>query len=223
MDFHLDQLTLIPDPYEAVAGSRPPPDLGSKVASRDTVRRRRRVLLVAVLAVDVAWTLRLGVGPRPELPAWFVIEAFGLPAAGAVLAWYAAMSLPGRLGLGLSRRRLVAAIAITVVGFGLSALLAPESARRAFTLRGSVGCLVSSLQLAALPFAAGLWAFRRTLTGCAWARMASFGIACGSLAGVLMRVHCPNEATAHVLLGHGAGIVLFGLLGAAVGRGTLRV
>jgi hypothetical protein len=77
--------------------------------------------------------------------------------------------------------------------------------------------------LAALPFAAGFYVFRRALAGSAWLRMAIVGVACGALGAVLVRLHCPRDSFAHVALGHGAALVLFGALGVAVGRRSARL
>ncbi len=222
MDFDLDMLKEVPDPYDAGASSRPPPKLPPPSAGRGSLGRRRRAVLLAVLAVEVGWLLRAGMAPRLEMPAWFVTEAFVLPVAGAVLAWYAA-TLPGRLGLGLSVRRLHAALAIAVALFGLSALFAPQSSMRELTLRSSLACATASILFAGLPFAAGFFVFRRALAGSAWLRMGIFGIACGSIGAALVRLRCPNDSIPHILLGHGAAILLFGLLGGKVGRGIMRV
>lgn len=223
-DFDLDRLKEIPDPYEAIASSqpRPLPKLPSRGLGRGSLRRRRRTVLLAVLGVQVAWLLLAGVAARVELPAWFAIEAFVLPVAGAVLAWYAA-TLPGRLGLGLPVRQLSAALAATFVLFGLSVPFAPGSSTDEFTLRSTVLCAVTSTLLAGLPFAAGFVLFRRGFAGNAGLRMALFGGACGSIAAALVRVHCPKDSVAHILIGHGVAILLFSLLGAKVGRESVRV
>jgi len=222
VNFDLQKLNEIPDPYETAVESRPAPTLPSGGPTRGRLERRRRGAVLLVCVALGAWIVRVGVAPRPAMPAWFVALAFVLPTAIAVLG-YVGATLPGRLGLGWPVRSLAAALAGVVVLFALSALGAPEPALRAFTLRSTLACAVTATMLGALPFTAGFFVFRRTLAGSAWLRMALFGVTCGLVGAVLVRLHCPNDSIPHVWVGHGAALLAYGLLGAKVGRGRMRV
>jgi hypothetical protein len=224
VDFDLDKLQEIPDPYEAEAAapSRPPPALSSPSPSRQAQARRRHVLLAVVLLLEAAWIARAGLAPRAGSTPAFALGAFGLPAAGAVLAWLAA-TRPGRLGLGLSPKRLVLALALTIALFAASALFTTDAALQPFTLSSTLACAATSVMLAGLPFAAGFYVFRRALPGSAWLRMAIVGVACGALGALLVRLHCPRESIPHIVLGHGAALILFGALGVATGQRVARL
>jgi hypothetical protein len=222
VDFDLEKLNEIPDPYESVAASCPPPKLAAGGPTHGRLERRRRGLVLLVCGALGAWIVRVGVAPRPLMPAWFVALALVLPTVVAVLAYLGA-TRPGRLGLGWPVRSLAAALAAAIVLFAVSALAAPAPALRLFTLQSTLACALTATVLGALPFAAGFFVFRRTLAGSAWLRMTLFGVGCGLVGAVLVRLHCPNDSIPHVLVGHGAALLAYGLLGARVGRGSVRV
>jgi hypothetical protein len=52
---------------------------------------------------------------------------------------------------------------------------------------------------------------------------AALGAAAGAWGGILIDIHCPNDAVLHLALGHLAPIALFVLLGAALGAHLLGV
>ncbi len=212
----------IPDPYEDVSLSRVPPTISSATVNRTTVERRRRAAITIALLLETAWIAGEGFAARSELGASFVVAGFGFPLLGAGVAWLV-FSRPGRLGLGLSHRRVAAGIATAIVLFGVSALFAPPSAMRMFTVSSTFTCATTAVLLGAVLFTAGVFAYRGMIAGSAWLRMAAFGVACGSLAAFILRLHCPGDSILHVLLGHGAAMLVFGLLGATAARRTMRV
>jgi hypothetical protein len=214
MDFDLDKLGEIADPFDLEVPPRPAPVLA---AIPRTSHWRSAVVLAAVALLLAAWVSRTGVASRPALTPVVAFCAFGLPVCASVLA-FAGFRHRGRLGIGLQMSQLVTIAVIATLGFIVSVVMTPSSGGDVFTLKSMLGCAVMSTALAALPLVGGFVAFRRTLVGNAAVRMLLFGLGCALIGALLIRVHCTQESVAHLLLGHGVALPAFGLLGALVGR-----
>jgi hypothetical protein len=222
VDFDLDKLHDIPDPYAASAPAPSAPVPQGPSPTRSSVSRRRAVLVGVSLCFATLAALRMGVAPRQAPGAAFFVVALGLPAIGG-LAALAAGWAAGAKGLGLRTAQLASALGVAVALFALSTLAEHLGAVHEGGMKGTGACAAISALLAAVPLAAGFVAFRRSLAGNVALRMACFGVGSGVLGAVLLRVHCPNDAAAHVALGHGAAVLLGALAGAIAGRATARL
>jgi hypothetical protein len=223
VDFDLDKLRDIPDPYDASVATPAPvvvPPATSGL-SRSSVRARRGLIIGLSLCVVTLTALRMGIAPRSEGAAFFAL-ALALPALGGLLALFAAWS-PGPRGLGLRTGQLALSAAVASALFVASTQAEYLGAAHPRTMHGTLGCGAVSVVLAAIPLFAGFLAFRRGLGGNVALRMLCFGVGSGVLGAVLLRVHCVNDGAAHVLLGHGAAIVFGAVAGALVGRVSARL
>jgi hypothetical protein len=221
VSFDLDKLSEIPDPFadEPPPPPPPPPSLPIGGPSRARLRTLAWGSCAVVVALEIAWLLKAGMAPGRVTTPLLATLAFGLPALAAVLGWAASLHA-GRRGLGLGASRLGLVAGLALAAFVASAFYLPSP--MAFTIKSTVGCGVTVTMLGALPFVLGAVVFRRKVLGAVWLRAALFGIACGALGAVLVRMHCAKDSIAHILVGHGAGIVLFGLLAAALARRLMR-
>ena len=223
MDFDLDKLRDIPDPYDASVATPAPvvvPPAASGL-SRSSVRARRVLIIGLSLCVATLIALRMGIAPRSEGAAFFAL-ALALPALGGFVALFAAWST-GPHGLGLRTWQLAVSAAVASALFVTSTQAELLGAAHPRSMHGTLPCGALSMVLAAVPLLAGFLAFHRGLGGNVALRMLCFGVGSGALGAVLLRVHCPNDGAAHVLLGHGAAIVFGAVAGALVGRVSARL
>jgi hypothetical protein len=165
----------------------------------------------------------------PWLPrVWLVVvaalwaTAFALP-LGAALLPRRGQVLPD---LGRASRVAVAVLGVMLLTTLLwtrdapGHSLVPDGAR---ALAASAGhCLLFGLKVCAGVLAAALLALRRVVRVGGWRAGAAVGAAAGGLAGLVLHLICPFASTAHVALGHAAGVALCGLLGALVAARVLR-
>jgi Negative regulator of sigma F len=220
VSFDLDKLSEIPDPFaEELPPAAPPPPLPASGPSRARLRTVAWLACAIVLMLEVAWLLKAGMAPGRATTPLLAALAFGLPALAAALGWTASLR-PGRLGLGLPAARLGVVLGLTLAAFVASAFYLPTPVP--FTIKSTVGCGATVTMLGALPFVAGALVFRRKVLGAVWLRAALFGIACGALGAALVRMHCAKDSIAHLLVGHGAGIVVFGLVASFLARRFMR-
>jgi hypothetical protein len=222
VDFDLDKLHDIPDPYAASAPAPSAPVPQGPSPTRSSVTRRRAMLVGLALSVVTLVALGMGAAHRPAQHAAFYVFALGLPILGGLCALAAGWA-SGTKGLGLRPAQLASALGVAVALFALSTLAEHLGAVHEGGMKGTGACAAISALLAAVPLAAGFVAFRRSLAGNVALRMACFGVGSGVLGAVLLRVHCPNDAAAHVALGHGAAVLLGALAGAIAGRATARL
>ena len=214
MDFDLNKLGEIADPFELDIAPRPAPALPP---TPRISRGRTALACTAIALLWTAWLGREGLAPRPALSPTFVLCAVGLPVSVIVLA-FAGFRHRGRLGLGLRLPILALIALVAAVGFVLSAFATQSTTPEVFTVQSTLSCVLTTSALAALPLLAGLALFRRTLVGNATARMLLFGLGCALLGTLLIRLHCPQESIEHLLLAHGVALPLFGLVGALLGQ-----
>ena len=220
MSFDLDKLSEIPDPFEdELPPPLPPPPLPSGGQPRARLRGFAWATAAAVLVLEIAWLVKAGMAPGRVTTPMLAALAFGLPALAAAVGWAGSLRA-GRLGLGLPAARLGILVGVAIVAFLASAFYLPNPVP--FTFKSTLACGVTVTMLGALPFVSGALFFRRKVLGAVWLRAALYGVACGALGAVLVRMHCAKDSFAHVLVGHGAGIVIFGLLAAALARRFMR-
>jgi hypothetical protein len=208
----------------------PPPSAALEAlvsgAAPVTPRRPRWVLGVVLVAslVVVALFVR-GLGVRRDLaalPAWWFFTM--------TAAWFAAFLLP--LAIALVPRRgsmlvetrvaRIAALAIPAAAIAMAVLLRIDAlpatmipATPAETLDRLGRCLAAGIEVSALPFALGVLVLRRAPLPLRtrWVG-AALGAANGTLAGLMLHVHCGIGGALHTGVAHAGLAVIGGIVGA---------
>ena len=205
----------VPDPAATVARLPPPAAVVPAAPSPTRDQRRLRILIAAAIAAAwvVALTMRFGV--RGDLDGAGLIKIGVWAAMGVAVVLAVA---PRRRALGPGARTLQAAVVAVPVLFALVA---------AFTARGAPGdglasgalfaCATAGFALAAGPIAVAGLVARRAFAVHPVLRGAALGALGGLWGSIAIQAHCPVEALAHVLIAHGAPLLLGALLGAAFG------
>jgi hypothetical protein len=214
-------LESIPDPFSEGAAMAPPP-----LARRPTVPSAsrahvREIRIGAIVAALLSQAVMILIERRADLAtssALTLLIGLGVPLVATALALAAAVR-PGVLGLGESTGRLIMLVGASVAVFAVGTLLAAPHDSEAFwghTLR----CMGVTAALAAVPLAVGVGSFRHAfVTATRW-RSAALGVAAGALAAATMSIACSTDGVLHVLVGHGAMMLVGGAIGAAFGRAT---
>jgi hypothetical protein len=223
---NLDRLAEIPDPFADAAVPPEPRVVAHRTDSsptRSRVRAQRVGALAGAVICDAAWVAF--VERRPDLAlvpyAWLAL-GLGIPVAAAVLA-LSAVTSRGALGLGEPKGRVMTlAIASPVLFASATAIAAAPTAPDPLFWRHAVGCMSVTLVLVVGPLAMGLWAFRRAFVVESVWRTAALGVACGALAAATMSLVCPVRSASHVILGHGAILLIGAAVGALLGRRLCR-
>jgi hypothetical protein len=225
-DIDLDRLAEIPDPF---AGSAKPlaPRVSLAPTRRSPDRNRTRVIRLAAAAAallcDAAWVAF--VERRQDLasvPPSRLALGLAIPLAAAALA-LSAVTRRGRAGLGETKARVVTlAIASPALFAVATVLVAPAEAPDALFWRHAVGCIFVSALLAVGPLALGVLAFRHAFAMASVWRAAAVGVASGALAAATMTIVCSIGGAAHALVGHGAMMVIGGVVGAMFGARVCR-
>jgi hypothetical protein len=222
----LKRLAEIPDPFAgADVAPRPALDgahLGA-AAPRGRVRATRAAAVMAAFVFELAWLFV--VEHRPDLATSSpssLAAGIAIPLAAAVIAWIA-VTRPGALGLGAQASRLAALGAVSVATFAMGTLLASPSQPEGAAFWANVArCIKVSSVLVAPPLALGLWVFRHAFAAAAPWRSALLGMAAGALAAATMSLACADDNALHVLVGHGAMVMVGAIAGASVGRLATR-
>jgi hypothetical protein len=187
------------------------------VASRSWSRRSRLLtsLLLGALALGLTSVNALGTTAAPLV---LLALLASLALGGLVLP----LSAPGSARASHGKRRhlvvIIAALAMTYLGFAITgfeplASLGHAQASAQLWRCGLHGALIGGLCLVAL-----LWPWRRTDPFSPGLLGALLGALSG-LAGMLaVDAGCANSEGFHVLLGHGLGVLVLGLVGMALGR-----
>jgi hypothetical protein len=187
-------------------------------------RARLRALRLAVGVAAAAWSSAVllafsgvRVAPRPD---WLLLAtglASALAAAGAL--WIAAAR--GRNMLGRSTATLAAvvvALPVALFAWKVGMTACAEGMSDVWPGRWGERCLYVSLLAGAGPFAALLWARRRSVTeGARWAG-AAVGAAAGTVGWLVNDLRCQVANAPHLLLGHVLPLVVFVAGGVAVAR-----
>jgi hypothetical protein len=220
-DLDLQRLLDVPDPFEDAARSVPPTvAIGRRPPSpsRSRVRALRASAVGAALAYEASWLafFRVHGGGRSTTA---VVVGATIPLVAGGLAWSAAMRR-GVRGLGPAVGRIVGLTVSAVSVFTLGTLiLSPVNAdTQASFWQGAATCLIRSLMFVAGPLVLAALAFRHSFATASTLKSSALAVACGALAAVMMNFVCPDNAGFHVLVGHGAVMVLAGGVGALVGR-----
>ncbi|HSY23655.1 MAG TPA: NrsF family protein [Polyangiaceae bacterium] len=228
-DFDWQRLGEIPDPF-ATASARPAPDgpsaevraaMGPSPA-RGRVRSLRVVAFVVAIAYEAAAIAIYK--PRPDmasLPPWQLALGFLVPAAGALLAFGAAVR-DGERGLGESPVRLRALTLGAPTFFVLATWIALPHLRDPGFWTHAFVCMLTTAVLGSVPVLFAAWVLRRSFVAAAGWRAAAMGVACGALAATAISLVCASEDAGHILVGHGTAMLVLGLLGAIAGGRLAR-
>jgi len=225
-DFDIE-LARIPDPFAREAGAALPPSVAlARPASPSRSRRRALALAAACGAVFYEAVILAFFKTRPDLGTTstaLVALELAVPLGVAALA-LAGAAKSGRLGLGEPAAKLAAWVTGAPLLFALVTLAAfpHEVADGAFWSRTQTCFLVTAL-LGLGPLALAAFALRNTFAAAAGWRTAAIGIASGALAASTIALVCPDGGALHVLVGHGAMMLVMGLLSAALIRSTTRI
>ncbi len=194
---------------------------------RGAVARRLAVGLVAGVVVSVIAML-VFLGPRPDTVtamatmAWWMKLGYTalLAAIGA-----AALALVARPG-GTARAAALAGVAVLVLCAAFAALeyfATPVSEHDRMIYGATWNSCPRNIVLLSLPMViGGVWALRGlgpthlTLAG------AAVGLASGAFGALVYSFHCYESAMPFVAIWYTLGILLAGLIGAALGRWVLR-
>jgi len=218
----LRRLDDIPDPFSGAAGA-PIRALDARSMARSPPRSRvevaRAVTLAAALLFEASWLVV--VERRPDLdslpPGRLAARLLVPLGAGAIALWAAAHRGPRGLGERVERVA-IAVIAAPSLFAVFTLLTSPADADDGALWARTARCAMIAAVLASAPLALGAWALRSSFVAASGWRATALGAACGALAAATMSVACADEGALHVLIGHGAMILVGGLAGAALGR-----
>lgn len=199
---------------------------GAGAAPRAVVARRLSPACAVGLAVSAGLALLL-IGPLPasmfETPApWIKLGYTGALALAA--AWLAAHAARPGASLAMPRRAVVGVVLAMVAFAAAATLFRTPPGERSSALLGETWFLCPGVVLIlSLPnLFLSLWAMR----GLAPTRPRLAGFSCGLLAGAIgafgYSLACPEAAPGFVAIWYTLGVLLTGLLGAALGARLLR-
>jgi hypothetical protein len=227
-DFDLSRLAEIPDPLADRAARAPGRALEATAwpasPTRARVRSAQLAAFVSALLFNGAWLAfvehRRDLG---SIAAASVALGLGLPLVAAIAALVAGVR-PGARGLGARVVEIAALVCLPPVLFAIGTLVTLPPAAGAGPFFGpALRCMGVSAILAADPFVVALLVMRRSFASAARWRTAAIGVACGGLAAATMSLACPSTEPLHVLVAHGAMMLVGGLAGALAGARVTRV
>lgn len=209
----------IPDPFAGPASASAElaaPELDALPPSPTRARTWaiRGAALLAAIACEALLVWQMGLRSGPGIGAPLVIAGVVLPALAAATTVAAAQASAS------PKRRVVGVVGLAALTFVLTTLAtrAPgdESA-------GSMGrCVMGTSMMVVGPALFAIFSMRHSfVTGAAW-RTAALGLGSGLIGAAATRLCCPNDAFAHVLVGHGVPIALAMLVAVAVGTRVTR-
>jgi hypothetical protein len=206
--------------------SPPPPSaaLEAVVRAPAPVRTRapmRHIAALVALSIPLALLHAYANGLRTDLArvplAWLV--AVGLAWLLAFVAPIAAVMVPARASVIAEPSRVIGAAAlvpafVVVLGTTLAGSVSP--APTGSGIGGIVACLISGLEVAAMPFAAAILALRHALPVDARAIGAALGGAGGALGGFALHLQCEAGGAMHTGFGHAGAAVVGAFAGWAI-------
>jgi len=182
------------------------------------VRWLRAIAAAGAVAYQLGWFALKGLRPDLNtLSAPAVALGLALPLGVAVFA-LAGATRRGLDGLGERASHLALLLvglpALFVVG---TVVTATRGQGDGAFWQGAVPCMLGTAMLTVGPLALGAWAFRHAFAGASAPRTAALGVACGALAAATMSLACPQGGSLHVVVGHGAAMIVGGGLGSLLG------
>lgn len=219
----LERLRDIPDPIVGPASRALAPPLPSLLPSsptRASVRRSRWLALFGALAYGAGMLAMMGVRSDIATAARIPL-ALGVlgPLAAAALAIRAAADT-GLRGLANSADRIAILVGGPIVFLALAAALLGTDVRGDHWWFSTAMCLAGSLVLTTGPLALAVMAFRRSFATRARLRTVALGVGSGAVAVAALHLQCPIDEHLHLLFGHGAALVLGGVVGLLLARFT---
>jgi hypothetical protein len=219
----MDGMGDIPDPFaNAAAGALPKRPALPPSPTRWAVRRGRLAAGAAVLLYQVGWLV--AVEHRKDLeqvPAATVALGLVIPLVAAGMALVAAGSRGAR-GLGAPAQWLALLSVLPPVLFAVATFVVNPADADADFWRVAAPCLGITAILTAGPLALGAFVFRHAFAAASTWRTAALGVASGALAAATMSVACVHGGALHVVVAHGAMLVVGGLVGALLGLRITR-
>lgn len=213
----------IPDPVRAAAAAGSPPPAPAEPSA---TRGQRRAWATLGGAVAVAWIVLAiwALGPRADLGSIGVLSELGLWVLAALIAFVIALH-PGPRGLSLGvRALLVGLLLVPIVFVAVSLAWSSGAPDIPFAWSTLAGCLAASTAMAGVPLLVAFLLFRRSFVTAAALRLSLFGGLAGFLGTLGCHAHCPTaHALSHVVVGHGASILVGAALGAVFGAMRGRV
>jgi hypothetical protein len=225
-DFDIE-LARIPDPFAREAGEVLPPCAALARPESPSRSRRRAVAVAAACGAVLYDAVALAFfKTRPDLATAstpLLALELAVPLGVGALA-LAGAARTGRIGLGEPAGKLAAWVIGAPLLFALVTLAAfpHDVADGAFWSRTQTCFLVTAL-LGAGPLTLAAFALRSSFAAAAGWRTAAIGIASGALAASSIALVCPDGGAFHVLVGHGAMMLVMGLFSAALVRSTTRI
>jgi hypothetical protein len=213
----------IPDPFGEVgpggAPLRPTPRTPAPSPTRGRIRGMRAIAWASALLYEVALAAQLHTHAAGRSHDTLMVGlAAPLAAGGIVLA---VGTRRGPLGLGPPASRVALATLVGPTLFVAASLfLLPADVDDGHYWGHALACVVTGACLAAGPVALIALAWRHAFPAAARWRTAALGVACGAMATTTLSLVCPVTSAWHVAVGHGAAMMLGGLVGAAIARWT---
>lgn len=214
----LEDLLEIPDPAGKSVFHPPPLAKANPVAaspSREDRQRKIILVLAGIVLYQAIWLVMIEHRVDLEVLSPGEIALGVLVPLGAVaLVLWPALGR-GRFGLGVPssfvRLGLLAApVLFALVTVATSSKMTDHLAP--FWDR-AIRCIAVCAALTIPPLSLLMWSLRRAfVSGASW-RTAALGVGCGSLAAATMSLACAHSEALHVVVAHGAMIVVGGLLG----------
>ncbi len=216
-------LAPIPDPFAREAGEAlPVPAPGPLSPSPSRSHRRALTIAAACAAVLYECAGLAFFKMRPDLGTTslaLVGLELALPLGVGMVALMAA-ARKGRLGLGEPAVRLAAWVIGAPLAFAVATLsFFPHDPSDAAFWSRTKTCVLVTACLGAGPLMLAALALRNTFAAAAGWRTAAVGVVSGALAASTIALVCPDGGALHVLIGHGAMMMVMGLLAAGlIGR-----
>jgi hypothetical protein len=222
-DLDLSRLRQIPDPFAAPSDAPPMRAPEWPSPTRQRVRRDRGIAAVAVVLYEVGWVAFVERrADLASLPPWVIAAGLLVPLVATALA-FGAVVARGRRGLGVSTAWLAALSALPPLLFAVVTLAVNPPDPEGEPFWNLVArCIGVSSVLVAIPLALGAMVFRHAFPGASMWRTAALGVACGGLGAATMSLVCRHGGAFHVVLGHGAMMIVGGAVGALLGRRMTR-
>lgn len=211
------KLADIPDPFAMHEGddaSIPDAPALPDAPARAKTRSRRLMALAAAVACEAAMLGFVGLRNRAALT--YAVVAYGVlvPLTGTAVTIHWLQRFTSRAS------RVPFLILGVAAAFWATTFLARAAGDESAV--GMVGCLAGASMMAAGPAIVATLAMRHAYAAGATWRSASLGLASGLVGIAAIRLSCPNDAFAHVLIGHGGSIVLATLVSALLGPRVTR-
>jgi hypothetical protein len=192
-------------------------------------RAQQRAWLLVGAAALVSFALmayKLGINPRLRsdvaLPMFWVKTGFVLALAFCFGYALTRLGRPGRRATPMFAAAGLFALMMWAMGMVAGFAGDREVAYRLVTARWAIDCPISIAALSVPLFAASFWLMRQlaptrlTLSG------ATAGLFSGAVAAAIYALYCPVYHPSYVALWYSVGVLIPGLVGAALGRWLLR-